>query len=241
MERARAERWKGTMSCSTISLRALIFLKKLWELPLRDRDRSIRDRERRPRLLGGVAFAAVARAGSRLDCRYGDGPIKPDLAVAVTARRPGNGHLLAAALAASVACGLLASACGGGSGPAGGAADASDAATDGDAAAERTCMLGASPVATSTSCGAHPELCGVACGDTCVDLAKDADNCGRCGIRCPARAACNQGVCGVEPTTLVPSAPGCRSLRLAYEGGAITWSDLGHGTINRISTDGGAP
>jgi hypothetical protein len=135
---------------------------------------------------------------------------------------------------------LFAAACGGGSGHAGNAGDAGDAAADGDGAAAPMCMLGVSPIAASTNCGAHPALCGVACGDTCVDLAKDADNCGRCGNRCPARAACDKGVCGVEPTTLVPAAPGCRSLRLAYEAGELTWSDLGHGTINRISTDGGA-
>jgi hypothetical protein len=102
-------------------------------------------------------------------------------------------------------------------------------------------MLGVAPLAPSTLCGAHPEVCGVACGGACVDLSKDPDNCGRCGHTCLDRAACNEGVCGAVPTTLVPAAPGCRSMRLAYEANAITWSDLGHGTIKRVSTAGGPP
>jgi hypothetical protein len=152
-----------------------------------------------------------------------------------------SGHVakpfVAPSRAARAALALLALGCGGGH--AGAPDGPGDAAADGDGAAAPMCMLGVSPVTASTACAAHPELCGVACGDTCVDLAKDGDNCGRCGNRCAPRAACDKGVCGVEPTTLVPGAPGCRSLRLAHEAGAITWSDLGHGTINRISTAGG--
>jgi hypothetical protein len=103
------------------------------------------------------------------------------------------------------------------------------------------CLIGSSPVAMSTVCGPHPELCGDVCGTACVDLVRDSDNCGACGVRCKATAACNDGVCGAEPQVLVPSAPGCRSLRLAYEDGAITWLDLGHGTLKRIATAGGTP
>jgi hypothetical protein len=101
-------------------------------------------------------------------------------------------------------------------------------------------MLGVSPPTTSTLCASHPEVCGAACGGACVDPARDADNCGRCGHRCAPRAACNAGVCGDEPTTLVASAPGCRSMRLAHEDGFIYWSDMGHGTLRRVATDTGA-
>jgi hypothetical protein len=119
--------------------------------------------------------------------------------------------------------------------------DAGDAAPvgDGGPAAATGCLVGSSPV-MSTICDGHPELCGHVCGDACVDLARDGDNCGACGVRCKATAACNDGVCGAEPSVLVPSAPGCRSLRLSHEDGAITWVDMGHGTINRIATTGGA-
>jgi hypothetical protein len=102
------------------------------------------------------------------------------------------------------------------------------------------CLLEVSPVTTSPSCRAHPELCGQVCGAACVDLANDADNCGACGHACAARAACGDGACGVEPTVLVAPAPGCGALRLVHEAGSITWADLGHGTIARISTSGGA-
>lgn len=108
-----------------------------------------------------------------------------------------------------------------------------------DASAGAGCLLGSSPLATSTVCAAHPDLCGDVCGAACVELATDGDNCGACGVTCKAQAACNDGVCGAEPSVLVASAPGCRSLRLVHEAGAITWADMGHGTLNRISTAGG--
>jgi Stigma-specific protein, Stig1/WD40-like Beta Propeller Repeat len=159
-------------------------------------------------------------------------------------------QLLASAF--SVAIGLLLSSCGGGSLVAGldraeaGAdatkdvsQDAGDAPGDVPTAVKKDCMLGVSPVATSSLCGAHPEVCGVTCGVVCVDLATDSENCGGCGVSCKTRAACNAGVCGVEPTQLVAPAPGCSSLRLVHENGAITWTDLGHGTVNRVSSTGG--
>jgi hypothetical protein len=101
-------------------------------------------------------------------------------------------------------------------------------------------LLAASPVTVSTVCATHPELCGVVCGAACVDLTRDPDNCGGCGVACAPRAACNDGQCGLEPGLLVAPTPGCRSIRLVYENGAITWADLGHGTIKRVATAGGA-
>jgi hypothetical protein len=101
------------------------------------------------------------------------------------------------------------------------------------------CLLSAPSIVASNLCIANPELCGVACGTTCVNLATDNDNCGACGVVCTPLAACDAGVCGAEPTELVAPAPGCRSMRLALEDGMITWADLGHGTINRVATGGG--
>jgi hypothetical protein len=153
-------------------------------------------------------------------------------------------HLHALAVAALLGGAALA-ACGddAGLGADGGAAGhALDGAVGTDARADATalgCVVGQSPV-TMSLCGDHPDLCGQVCGGACVDLANDADNCGACGVACKPRAACNAGVCGVEPTELVAPAPGCRSIRFVLDDGQITWLDLGHGSINRISTAGGA-
>lgn len=117
---------------------------------------------------------------------------------------------------------------------------AADASVEAGADAAPRCLLGSAPLATSTVCPSHPELCGDVCGAACVDLATDGDNCGACGVTCRARASCTDGVCGTEPSVLVAAAPGCRSIRLVHEAGAITWADMGHGTLNRISTAGGA-
>jgi hypothetical protein len=135
-------------------------------------------------------------------------------------------------LLSAVGCGRLKSAAGGSDAGAPGA-DATPPVTG--------CLIGSSPVAMSTVCGPHPELCGDICGAACVDLQRDSDNCGTCGTRCKATAACNGGVCGAEPQRLVAPAPGCRSIRLVLESGDITWADLGHGTIKRVSTAGGGP
>ncbi|MDB4980898.1 MAG: putative serine/threonine-protein kinase pknH [Myxococcales bacterium] len=155
---------------------------------------------------------------------------------------------MASALVAAMA---FLSSCGGrslvGLGPADAGADAApdvaDAASgdggDATSAPKKTCMLGVSPVTKSSLCGAHPEVCGVACGVLCADLATDSENCGGCGIACKPSAACNAGVCGDEPIRLVAPAPGCSSLRLVHENGSITWTDLGHGTIKRVSATGG--
>jgi hypothetical protein len=88
-------------------------------------------------------------------------------------------------------------------------------------------------------CTVHPELCGDVCGDTCVDLATDSDNCGVCGHACKRTASCNGGVCGAEPGELVSPALGCEAIRLAYDAGAIYWTNMGDGTIKRIATSGG--
>jgi len=141
----------------------------------------------------------------------------------------------------SLGCGLAA--CGDDAGSSAQKADGDGGGAAGigaDAAPVTGCLVGRAPLTTSSACGAHPELCGEVCGTACVDLATDPANCGVCGTTCQTRAACNGGVCGAEPTLLVAPAPGCRSLRLVLDDGFITWSDLGHGTINRISTGGGA-
>jgi hypothetical protein len=87
-----------------------------------------------------------------------------------------------------------------------------------------------------------PTICGSDGGApaACVDTTSDPDNCGGCWAQCKPNAACIAGACGLEPTTLVPAAPGCVSMRVVYDSGNIYWADMGHGTISSIPTGGGA-
>jgi hypothetical protein len=73
----------------------------------------------------------------------------------------------------------------------------------------------------------------------CIDPTTDPNNCGECGVTCKPKAACINGVCGNEPTPLVAPAPGCISMHVVYEAGFLYWADMGHGSLNRISTAGG--
>jgi hypothetical protein len=57
------------------------------------------------------------------------------------------------------------------------------------------------PGETATDEGTETPACGPgldACGATCVDLASDTANCGRCGNACPAGQVCSLGVCSTE-------------------------------------------
>jgi hypothetical protein len=66
--------------------------------------------------------------------------------------------------------------------------DASDAAGDGD------------EIVVECS----PPL--VLCGDQCVDIQRDNDNCGACGYLCPIVTACRGGICVriCEPPCIYP-------------------------------------
>jgi hypothetical protein len=44
--------------------------------------------------------------------------------------------------------------------------------------------------------------------------------------------------CSQQPTVLVPSAPGCISIRLVYDSGTLYWADMGHGTISSMPVGG---
>ena len=84
-----------------------------------------------------------------------------------------------------------------------------------------------------------PTLCNYdAAPPQCVDTTLDSNNCGGCGVTCSPTSACNAGVCGAAPTQLVPPSPGCISMRVVSESGNIYWSDMGHGTIESMSTSG---
>jgi hypothetical protein len=86
-----------------------------------------------------------------------------------------------------------------------------------------------------------PTLCkDAAAPPQCVNTTLDSNNCGGCGATCSPTAACNGGVCGAEPTQLVPPSPGCVSMRVVYDSRNIYWSDMGHGSIASVSTSGGS-
>lgn len=75
----------------------------------------------------------------------------------------------------------------------------------------------------------------------CVNTNTDSAHCGGCEMSCTSAAVCNSGACSAAPTQLVAPTPGCLSIHLAYEGGAIYWADLGHGTLQSVPASGGSP
>jgi hypothetical protein len=113
-----------------------------------------------------------------------------------------------------------------------------DAATDMNPAAigDGRCVSGAYPRDGACMCLANiPNVC----GDKCTDETTDNDNCGACGNKCDASAACNAGKCGPIPTVLVPAAAGCTSLHIAVGGTTLYWTDQGHGTVKSMPVAGG--
>ena len=79
------------------------------------------------------------------------------------------------------------------------------------------------------------------CGEACVDLTLDDDNCGACGHACASSSVCNAGACGPPTMNVVPAAPGCQELNLALGPSTLYWTDRGHGTVMSQPVAGGAP
>lgn len=77
------------------------------------------------------------------------------------------------------------------------------------------------------------------CGDKCVDVLTDDDNCGCCGNACGPTSTCNQGKCGPPAVSIVNLAAGCGSLDLTVDGGVLAWTDRDHGVVTSMSTNGG--
>jgi hypothetical protein len=69
------------------------------------------------------------------------------------------------------------------------------------------------------SCGAE-----TLCGQTCVDLATNAGNCGACGHDCQG-GTCSAGAC--QPVVLVTESAGTSALTIAQDASNIYWAEVG--------------
>jgi hypothetical protein len=161
-----------------------------------------------------------------------------------------------ALLLAMIALGLATSGCGRGAlaRDAGGATDAAlpkvDAPNDAGRAdpvdarspmfPDGRCFTNAFPQGSSGPCACDvvsPDIC----GDTCVDLSSDDQNCGACGHACDSTSACAHGVCGPTPTSVVPPHAGCGEMRLAATDNTLVWTDTAGGRVMSKSIAGGTP
>jgi hypothetical protein len=112
-----------------------------------------------------------------------------------------------------------------------------DGATDGATLPDGACVAGAYKHGGGCVClVSMPSVC----GEACVDLTTDDDNCGACGRACAPTSACNAGACG-PVKNVVPAAPGCEEINLAVGPSALYWTDRGHGTVMSLPLAGGAP
>lgn len=76
------------------------------------------------------------------------------------------------------------------------------------------------------------------CNGACTDPMLDDDNCGACGNRCGPTSTCNNGACGPPVVNVLPARPSCGVLDVAVSGGAIFWTDQGHGLVQSASETG---
>lgn len=73
----------------------------------------------------------------------------------------------------------------------------------------------------------------------CTSKMADPENCGECGMKCEAGAACVAGVCGAPPTDVVTS-EGCGSMRLVIQGTNVYWTESMSGKVRTAPLAGGA-
>jgi hypothetical protein len=80
------------------------------------------------------------------------------------------------------------------------------------------------------------------CGDACVDLRNDDQNCGACGQACLTSSVCVAGQCGAQAVVVQPGRAGsCEGMDLAVSDGSLFWADQAAGKILRAPVTGGAP
>ena len=89
---------------------------------------------------------------------------------------------------------------------------------DASGGADSTTLPPDSGVDAAPSCASPSQ----ACGQSCVDVAKDAAHCGRCGHDC-AGGACTGGLC--QPLTLTKNTnPLLNSSRISTDGASVCWT-----------------
>jgi hypothetical protein len=114
---------------------------------------------------------------------------------------------------------------GGSTGAAGSTAGSSGAAGATTGAAGSCVMNMATMTTSPCKCvqGAYVRMGACACQDGmpdvcagvgCVDKMHDADNCGTCGMKCPATSTCNAGACGAAPTMVAAALAGCSAMSI---------------------------
>lgn len=85
-----------------------------------------------------------------------------------------------------------------------------------------------------------PSICGTGADAACVNKPTDPDNCGECGKKCDAGAACVAGKCSAKPTDVV-TATGCGGgVRMAIGGTNIYWTEKATGKVRSVAVAGGA-
>jgi hypothetical protein len=129
---------------------------------------------------------------------------------------------------------------------------AGDASSPGDAAGD----LGRTDASAATrpdgtcvqNAYLHGDVCGCAdgtpsvCGDACVDLTNDDQNCGACGHACVATSVCVSGQCSPPAVVVQPARTGtCGAMDITVSAGELFWADQATGRILRAPVTGGAP
>lgn len=85
-----------------------------------------------------------------------------------------------------------------------------------------------------------PEICGTGAEGACVNRSTDPNNCGECGMKCDAGAACVAGKCGAKPTDVV-TATGCGGkVRMTLADGKIYFTEETTGKVRSVAVAGGA-
>jgi hypothetical protein len=93
-----------------------------------------------------------------------------------------------------------------------------------------SCVPGGQP-----TCPAPQKMCGVATAPFCADVAYDRNNCGACGIVCPADKVCQNYQCVPPPGGDAGTAPQCAAPMIACpdpNAGGYRCTDLAYDSMN---------